>query len=118
MFCFESGTDAQDNLGCPRPPWNLYMRGVGSTPVLGTSLIKIIRLPQVGQLEALSFWSPRNIAKLPWLANRCYSRYATQMIPAKTDAQNATVSAIIGTELSAIALVGFVSRIGRLHICL
>ncbi len=33
------------------------MRNAGSVPILGTSLIKIIRLPQVGQLELLALWS-------------------------------------------------------------
>jgi hypothetical protein len=35
------------------------------------------------------------------------------MIPAKTDAQNATVSAIIGAAVAmVVALAGFLSRIG------
>jgi hypothetical protein len=41
------------------------------------------------------------------------------MIPAKTDAQNATVSAMIGTEVAmVVALAGFLSRIECPHICL
>ena len=32
------------------------MRSAGSEPNLGMSLIKIIRLPQVGQFELLVFW--------------------------------------------------------------
>jgi len=41
------------------------MRSGGSVPNLGTSLIKIIRLPQVGQLELLVLWPSMIIAKLP-----------------------------------------------------
>jgi hypothetical protein len=41
------------------------------------------------------------------------------MIPAKTDAQNATVSAMNGTEVAVVvALAGFLSRIECPHICL
>src|SRR6516162_3084561 len=43
------------------------MRSGGSTPKPGTSLIKIIRLPQVGQFELLVFWPCMNIAELPVL---------------------------------------------------
>jgi hypothetical protein len=43
------------------------MRSAGSAPILGTSLIKIIRLPQAGQLEPLTLWPFMNIAKeLGW----------------------------------------------------
>jgi hypothetical protein len=41
------------------------------------------------------------------------------MIPAKTDAQNATVSAMNGIEVAmVVALAGFLSRIECPHICL
>jgi len=36
--------------------WHLQMRSAGSEPNLGTSLIKIIRLLQVGLFEFLVFW--------------------------------------------------------------
>jgi hypothetical protein len=40
------------------------MRSAGSAPFLGTSLIKIIRLPQVGQLELLALWRSIRLYRL------------------------------------------------------